>query len=257
MRTTVTVRQAHKDGNDPGEYEDAWRVSGTAEGGPARVTLADGATMSFLAGRWARMLTSAFAAAEPAVTEDADAFARTAAAVAGQWPGELEEYVAGREAAANPLRWYERPGLERGGYATLLAVAVGPGGTWTAAAVGDTCLFQVRENRLLTAFPLTEASAFGDTPPLVGSNDTAPDGIAPLVALARGTVAPGDRLYAATDALAAWFLSRHEGGGRPWQVLDDLSEAFFETWLAEAREKDEIHNDDVTLVSISFGEGAV
>lgn len=208
--------------------------------------------MSFLAGRWARKLTRALEEAEPEVTADAEAFARTVTAVAGQWPGELEEFVSGRDGAANPLRWYERPGLERGAYASLLVLQVEPGGTWNAAAIGDTCLFQVRESQLRHAFPLTEAWKFGDAPPLAGSSDTDPTDIAPMVVLAQGTVVPGDRLYVCTDALAAWFLDSCERGERPWEVLDAIGESFFETWVEEAREKDRIRGDDVTLVSVAF-----
>jgi hypothetical protein len=268
VRTRVTVRRAHKAGNAPGEYEDAWQVgppavgealadSGTVVAGePLRVAMADGATESFLAGRWARLLTSAFAEAPPTVTTQAEAFAHVVSDVAGQWPGELDEYVSGREAAARPLRWYERPGLERGAYATLLVLATEPDGGWHAAAVGDTCLFQVREDQLENAFPLAEAKAFGDAPPLLGSPDTDPAVVAPLVGLAQGTAAPGDRIYVCTDALAAWFLSVRERGGRPWELLDTLNEAFFGTWLEEAREKDQIRNDDVTLISVEFGDSA-
>lgn len=253
MRVQVTVRWAREDGNSSGEYEDSWRVRDPVAGEPLRVAMADGATESVLPGRWARMLTAALEEADLRVTTDAEAFARTVTAVARQWPGELEEYVSGRDAAANPLRWYERPGLERGAYAALLVLQVEPEGTWNAAAIGDTCLFHVRESQLLHAFPLTEARKFGDAPPLAGSSDTDPAEIAPMVVLAQGTVVPGDRLYICTDALAAWFLDSCERGGRPWEVLDAIGESFFETWLEEAREKDRIRGDDVTLVSVAFG----
>lgn len=254
-RTQVIAHWAPKGGNSSGEYEDSWRVGEPAAGEPLRVAVADGATESLLAGRWARLLTAALVEAEPEVTTSAEAFARAVAAAARQWPGEIEEYVSGRETAANPLRWYERPGLERGAYATGLVVGVAPGGTWNAAAVGDTCLFHVRENRLLTAFPLAEARKFGDAPPLLGSPDTDPAAIVPMVALSQGSVAAGDRLYACTGALAAWFLGEYERGGRPWEVMDAISGPFFETWLEEIRENDQIRGDDVTLLRVEAAEG--
>lgn len=252
MRTQVTVRRAGRNGSAPGEYGNSWRIREPAADEPLRVAMADGAAGSFLAGRWARRLTAALDEAGPEVTADAEAFARTVAAAAGRWPAELDDYVSGREAAANPLSWYERPGLERGAYATALVVGIEPGGRWTAAAAGDTCLFHVREGRLLATFPVTEAAAFGDASPLLGSPDTDPGTVLPLVTLAWGTAVPGDRFYACTGALAAWFLGEFEREGRPWEILDAIGESFFGTWLEEARETGQIRDDDVTLLTVGF-----
>lgn len=253
MRAQVTTRWAHKDGNAPEEYEDAWRVEWP------RVVLSDGATESSLAGRWARMLASAFAEAPESVAASPEGFAETAARTAGRWADELSAYLAEREAGNRPLKWYERPGLERGAYATVLVVHADPAGRWHAAAVGDTCVFHVSAGKLAQAFPITEADKFGDAPQLLGSRDTDPAKIAPRVTVTTGVLSPGDQLYAATDALAHWFLSAFSAGGDaqgppPWEVLDGLDENSFPRWLAEARDKREIHNDDVTLVRASVSE---
>lgn len=230
MHAQVTVRSAPKDGNEPGEYEDSWRVREPAADKPLRVAMAGGAPASFLAGQWARTLTAALEEAGPEVTADAAEFARTVAAAARQWPGESD----------------------RGAYATLLVADVAADGAWHAAAVGDTCLFHVRESRLIQAFPVTEAGRPGDAPPVVGSRDTVPEEIEPMAALACGAAAPGDRLYACTGALAGWFLGECERGGRPWEVLDDIGEPFFETWLEEVREKGHLRDADVALVTVAF-----
>lgn len=231
MHPQVTVRSAPKDGNESGECEDSWRVREPAADKPLRVAMAGGAPASFLPGRWARMLTTAFEDAGPEVTADAEAFARTVAAAARRWPGEQD----------------------RGAYAALLVADIEPDGAWRAAAVGDTCLFHVRDSRLLRAFPVTEAREPGDVPPFIGSPDTDPVQAAPMVALAQGTAVPGDRLCLCTDALAAWFFREYERGGRPWEVLDAIGESFFGTWLEDTRDQGHIRDDDVTLVSVEFG----
>lgn len=247
----VTVRRAGASGAVPGEHEHSWRVGQPDPGETLRVVLAAGLPESILPGRWARLLTSVFTKAPPSVTMEAESFARAGAEAAGQWPGELDDYASGREAAADSLRWYERTGLERGAYAAVLVLDVEPGGGWHGAAVGDACLFHVGEGGLENAFPLAAAK----TSPLLGSPDTDPETVAPLVSLARGTAVPGDRLYACTGALAAWFLARHERGGRPWEVLDGLTQAFFEIWLEDLREKSQIRADEVTLIRVEITSG--
>jgi hypothetical protein len=72
------------------------------------------------------------------------------------------------------------------------------------------------------------------------------------VRLAVGSVAEGDDFFVCTDALAAWFLSRAEEGGRPWETLRDLADIGFAQWASEARRTSGLRNDDVTLVHLDI-----
>jgi hypothetical protein len=273
MRASVIVYWAAKEGSSATEYEDAWQVlPGTGDEVPGDwvgVAVADGATESSLARLWAAMMVEEFAVTSGAV-HDAYLFADTALALSSRWPAVVKSYIAERENAARPLRWYERPGLEKGAFATLLALQVnidgqlvgaagtqpdlvGPGfrrviGGWTSAALGDTCLFHVRGGQLQVAFPLSESVHFDTSPALLGSFDADPEVIVDHVRFAEGTVAEGDDFFVCTDALAAWFLARTEQGGRPWETLRDLTEIGFAEWVSEARQTGGLRNDDVTLV---------
>jgi hypothetical protein len=269
MRASVIAYWAAKEGSSAAEYEDAWHVlPGTGDDVPGdgvAVAVADGATESLLARRWAAMVAEEFAAASDAA-HDAGVFAGTALGLSSRWPAAVKSYVAERENAARPLRWYERPGLERGAFATLLALHVnidsqprpdpaGPGlprviGGWQSAALGDTCLFHVRGGQLQVAFPMGESAQFDTSPPLLGSFDADPEPIVEHVRFAGGAVAEGDDFFVCTDALAAWFLARAEEGGRPWETLRDLTEIGFATWVTEARRSACLRNDDVTLVHV-------
>jgi hypothetical protein len=310
MRASLIAYWAPKEGSSAAEYEDAWRVHpGPADelpGSWVAVAVADGATESLLARYWADMVVDEFAVARSSAC-DAGSFAETALALSGRWPDVVESYVAEREKAARPLRWYERPGIEKGAFATLLTLQmkidapleddaaahddteprdhteprdrtgphdhteprdhaaphdrteprIDPGaprviGDWRSAAIGDTCLFHVRDGRLLAAFPLSESSSFGTSPALLGSCDADPGPIVDHVRLAWGTVAEGDDFFVCTDAMAAWFLARTEVGGKPWETLRDLSQIGFAEWLYEARRASGLHNDDVTLVHIDI-----
>jgi hypothetical protein len=274
MRASVIAYWAAKEGSLSEEYEDAWKVlPGTGDeiqGDWVAVAVSDGATESLLARRWAAMLTDEFVVASRAVG-DALAFAETACALSARWPSAVESYVAQRESAARPIRWYERPGLEKGAFATLLALnlrinshsadgtqdASNPAlpaviGEWRSAALGDTCLFHVRDERLQVAFPLSNSSEFGTSPALLGSSGADSQIIMDRVSFADGTVAEGDDFFICTDALAAWFLARTEKGDRPWQFLRDLTESRFAEWVSESRRTDGLHNDDVTLIHLDI-----
>jgi hypothetical protein len=265
---------AAKEGSSASEYEDAWQVlpgeGDQIEGDSASIVIADGATESLLAARWANMVTHGFATA-PGATRDVYLFAETACALATRWPVVIEAYLAERESAGRPLRWYERPGLDKGAFATLLSVQVNmsteyaarhrdqlePGqapiiGSWYSAALGDTCLFHVRDGKLQTAFPLSHSADFGTSPALLGTLDANPDLIAQRVQLNSGPVAEGDDFFLCTDALAAWFLAHVEKGDRPWEMLRDLTDLNFEDWVAEARHADGLRNDDVTIVHVDI-----
>jgi len=273
MRASVIVYWAAKEGSSATEYEDAWQVvPGTGDEVPGDwvgVAVADGATESSLARLWAAMMAEEFAVTSGAV-HDAYLFADTALALSSRWPAVVKSYIAERENAARPLRWYERPGLEKGAFATLLALQVnidgqlvggagtqpelvGPGfprviGGWTSAALGDTCLFHVRGGQLQAAFPLNDSAHFDTSPALLGSFDADPEAIVDHVRFAEGTVAEGDDFFVCTDALAAWFLARAEQGGQPWETLRDLTEIGFAEWVSEERQTNSLRNDDVTLV---------
>ena len=125
MRASLIAYWAPKEGSSAAEYEDAWRVHpGPADEVPGSwvaVAVADGATESLLARYWAAMVVDEFAVARSSAC-DARSFAETALALSDRWPDVVESYMAEREKAARPLRWYERPGIEKGAFATLLTL---------------------------------------------------------------------------------------------------------------------------------------
>jgi hypothetical protein len=155
------------------------------------------------------------------------------------------------------LPWYLEGQHRRGAFATFLGLVVGPD-RWHALAVGDSCLFHVREGALVQAFPLARAADFGNTPWLVGSR--APTGEAPAIGPLHheGEFGPGDRMWLMTDALAQWFLAETEVGRTPWEALGALPahpdpDAAFAAWVEELRAARRLRNDDVTLLSVVRG----
>jgi hypothetical protein len=245
--------------------------------------MCDGASESLLARDWATLLARHMAEWQRDQVPAGTSARQTASAVisaAGKWHQWVDDYLERREAAGRPLAWYERPGLERGAYATLLTLTLNPpapyvdageelmrlaqavnasgtaGWCWQAAALGDTCLFHVRGEQLLHAFPIADSSAFGTNPPLAASRSADKSVLAKHITVTHGWCQSGDQLYLATDALAAWFLQEAEAGKEPWEFLRDFASRDyrgFEDFVARKRAEGSLRNDDVAFVHIDIG----
>jgi hypothetical protein len=222
------------------------------------VVVADGASESLLAGRWAKWLAEHVATASRA-TRSRSGFLTAYEGATASWVKEIERYVAEREERGLPIQWYEEPGLAKGSHSTIIAVDflrtdVG-GGSWRATALGDSCIFQIRDEQIRSSFPLDDPAAFSNQPPLLSSRGAAPAALLRRVRLLRSDSRSGDTFYVTTDALAAWFLRTGLAGGRPWEPLRDLgTEGFadFSTWVNGMRALGELRDDDTTLVRVDL-----
>jgi hypothetical protein len=254
-----------KRGNNLEEYEDAFWIGpgGDSEGdlnqNVLRVSLADGASESLLANRWAKLLVACFGTTDGAASTPAG-FLRAYQAAASRWDEELGDYKAERDSRGAPIQWYEEPGLAKGAYATILAVEFrggeGEPAAWSASCLGDSCLFQVRDESLCASFPLSDSAGFSFQPPLLASRQTDSEVLIRHVGMSGSDWEHGDSFYLATDALAAWFLSENERDNRPWETLRDLgtsdSPLDFPDWVDQLRDQGGLHNDDTTLVRIDL-----
>ncbi|NEC01342.1 hypothetical protein G3I37_27435 [Streptomyces anulatus] len=274
----VTHLVASKSGSAEAECEDAVAVLPIRSHDdmlrePLTAAVCDGATESALAKDWARLLSRVAvecAMEQPDVLAGGPAFEEFAASAVAQWDPWLAQYTQARVAEGRPLKWYEHTKLAEGAYATLLTLRIDPvpsteAGTdieapepawqWRAAALGDSCLFHLRDDRLVEAFPVTAAEEFGTVPDLFGSRNRDVGLLARRTRFTEGRSLPGDRLFLMTDALAAWFLSTSDRDIAVRQLLefsgpDDLG-AFME-WLDGLRESRQLRNDDVAIVRVDF-----
>ena len=214
-----------KAGHVADECEDA----AFGDPGLGRFAVADGASESYAAGDWARLLVEAFVALGPDGDWLKDPRAAWQAAVAG-----------------GAVSWYAEDKFARGGHATFLGVCLTPGPAgyeWEATAVGDACLIHVRDGACVRSFPVARSSEFNGSPPLVNSRAGAP-----AWKTERGSVRHGDALLLATDALAQCLLASAEAGAFIATELRQLEEEDdFALWVAMAREGGRLKNDDVAL----------
>lgn len=246
----ISAFSAPRKGYDEREYEDAWdRYPKIQDAGAfLRLAVADGATASSFAREWAELLARAFVHRR-FVT--AGGLRRAVTDAAPFW---------WRMVLARPLPWYAEEKARRGAFTSLVGLHLTGDsrtdgstteGEWQALASGDACLFHVRADSLLAAFPLQHPEQFTDTPALLSSH-LARNSQAKILTLS-GRWQAGDSFILATDALAAWFLADAGRGGRPWQSLSALGDQrMFRAWLDEMRATGRVRNDDATCIIVQL-----
>jgi hypothetical protein len=251
MNTLAEPFCVPKRGNRDEENEDAVAPEELAQsqGSPARFAVADGATESLFARRWAKLLVEAVASGRVSVVDFSSDIASLRA--------ESEEWVKGLD-----LPWYAEEKARQGAYAALIALELtagedesSPNGCWRAVALGDSCLFHMRGDEILVRFPLDSSTAFDCRPFLLGSIDGGTELLAEKTLRMEGCWIAGDTFYLMTDALACWFLREIEAGNKPIDALRQYADASeparFSTWIESLRDEGGIRNDDSTLMRVA------
>lgn len=256
MRIILTSPfQVTKAGNSEGEGEDRVQLPKNLkrEKKTFRFAVADGATESAFSWLWAQTLVETYVITDQRKAITPTELLKKIQEKAPQWS---------KEVWAKPLPWFAQEKVQHGAFSTLLGLYLADGqtsshdGGWSAIGVGDTCVFQIRKDELITTFPVERAEQFGNRPILISTN---PASNLILYEQAhrlekRGLWQAGDRFLLMTDALAHWFLDQVEEGRKPWanELVEDAF-AFsgqFESWIGELRAEKNIRNDDVTLLMI-------
>jgi hypothetical protein len=250
MRVQISAFWAPKAGNSASEYEDAFSVPNEpiAESASIAFAAADGATETSFAGLWANLLVRSYGRKGL----DWDCFDERVEHCRKVWK---------RAVGSKVLPWYAEEKVRSGAFSSIVGVTLYDGlvwkrsGTWHAIAVGDSCLFQVSDHKLVNAFPLEHSNDFSSRPVLLGSVLPGPDATRVVPCSMKGKWDRGDLFYLMTDALACWFLKHVEGGADPSTILSSVTDqTSFDSLVATQRQNKEIdgipalRNDDVTLV---------
>jgi hypothetical protein len=160
------------------------------------------------------------------------------------------------------LPWYAEEKLASGAFSSLLGLefsdedsAERGNRVWRAVALGDTCLVQVRNDKVVAAFPLQDSGSFTTRPVLLSSLLTAPDAANDALLKAVGHWGCDDVFFMMTDALSCWFFKEMEAGRKPWRIFRDLhtqGQTSFKAMVDSLRASGAMKNDDVTLVRIDI-----
>ena len=143
-----------KAGSTIEQYEDASAYYYYID--PAIAAVSDGAGTTFESGLWARLLAKRFVELP----------------LSGQDQREVLDWVSHASAAWHAsipwqdLSFFAKEKASQGSAATLVGLRLEesePGvryGTWSCMAMGDSCMFQVRDGHLATAIPLRKSADF-------------------------------------------------------------------------------------------------
>lgn len=238
-----------KEGSSESEYEDAcfprkkWRRRGQR----LRFALADGATEASYSGVWARLLVISFVRRAIGF----DFTPQEIKPIQTKW----KKRVHGKS-----LPWYAEEKLASGAFSSLLGLELSEEDSgvqvkhlWRAAAFGDSCLVQMRGDKIIAAFPLDDSASFTSRPDLLSSLPASQNATEGAVMNIEGSWECDDTFFLMTDALGCWFFKEKEAGRQPWNTLRDLDttgQLPFPSWVASLRASGAMKNDDVTLIRI-------
>ena len=232
-----------KAGNAIAECEDIWHfVKPITKRNPmVSIALSDGATESSFAREWAKELVTTFVNRDLPWQEVYDCATTWLLPLQTTWHQWL---------AHQNLSWFAKRKAAEGAFATFVSLEVFADLSWKSLAVGDSCLFIVRDRNLQKSFPLQNSHEFNNRPKLIGTNVKAAN-IHTLQI--HGEAKFGDRFYLTTDAIACWIFKQLEANQDPWVKLDEISSHdLFANWVTELRDRHEIANDDTTLLCLQI-----
>jgi len=231
-----------KDERVPGEWEDA----GAFDTRNARFAVADGASAAYRAREWAMQLVEYYVKAPPPPNADEDVVLQWFAKLANSWQDDSN----GNE----PTFWYQQNAERRGSFAAFLGAGFShshAGLVWHSVAVGDCCLFHIRENVLMTAFPVSNPADFGRSPDLVPSAAQSLGRLRNRVRVTSGNAVPGDLFLLCSDALAKFLLAEAPRGEPVWTAVKSIADnEDFARLIRYLRRENAIEIDDVTLLRL-------
>ena len=241
MHISCKTLWLQKDGNAAEDYEDAAYPTAFVEedADSFRCAIADGATESSFSGLWSNILVQGL--------------------VYGSDLLHLrKEFVA--RLGTKQLPWYAEEKLQAGAFAAvvLLSLKTDDDGVqrWESEAIGDSCIMHVRENQLMTSFPLDKPESFNNSPVLLSTTGESTEQSEALLHHS-GEWQAGDSFWLMTDAIACWTLKRLRDYDDAFEMLDRIEDLdAFKEFVASQRAiideegRSTLKNDDVTVIRV-------
>jgi hypothetical protein len=243
MKVSYRVFWLPKAGLSAEEYEDAFapETAPEAELSEFRCAVSDGATETSFSGLWAKILCKAYNDKNFDIEK-----------LQAEWL----KAVSGQN-----LPWYAEQKLESGAYAAIVGLCLRKeknGLSWSARALGDSCLFHLRDGKILKVLPIEKWEAFDYTPALISTKQSANLGLLLQQDHEVGTCNDGDLFYLMTDAISKWFLRRNAEDEDAVNVLESIQNAddFCRLVNDERQVRDnegrhKMPNDDVTWTRVA------
>ncbi len=254
MKPVTSKFTAPKDGNSKTENEDSYTISPepSRTDGAYCYAVTDGATESSFAREWARELAKAYCKGKLC---NKDIFTDYLQIIQKNWQRNID-------IKESSLPWYALEKAQSGAFSSLVGFKIYNQGNWEAIAIGDSCLFQIRRDQLITKFPIEHSTEFNNRPFLISSLDSKNSQLAQNTKFLENRWEVGDSFYLMSDAIACWFLQQDELGKKPWERIGiagedrrqerKMKELFLQNIIDELRANKQIRNDDVTLIIITL-----
>ncbi|MCY4560259.1 MAG: hypothetical protein OXF79_28660 [Chloroflexi bacterium] len=249
VQTTVKHLHAPKLKETEKDYQDHFDVRVRPTDNPMVIAaIADGATDSAFAARWAQELTQLFVECPPANEEGLLSYIC-------EWLKPAQD--AWHESVPwDRVPWHGIDKARRGAVATFLGITIESADDGQlklqSIAVGDCELIIIdSENQVTMKFPVAEASEFNNRPDLICSNPNGNQGIDGQVKRATASIGVNDQVILTTDAMAEWLL-REELSPAMYRQIAQMDDAAFAAWLQSERDNGRIKNDDTTIAIIEF-----
>jgi hypothetical protein len=225
-----------KDGASPELNEDAWSYNEEL----TCIALSDGASESFDSKTWANCLVSKYAI-------DQRFESAWVKAVIGEYVNSVD---------IDSLGWAAQRAFERGSFATLLGLKLCENGTdLDILCVGDSLAMHVRRGSVVATYPFSRPEEFDARPTLISTKKEANNFLEEQGFFSNASetwlVAPGDIIYAATDAVGQWLLAEASTSSDVMEMLQGLTlDTELASLVLELRNEHRIKLDDSTLIRL-------
>ena len=221
---------------------------------PFTCAISDGATAATFSKLWASILVKTFSRA----ISDTAVFQINLERCQLEWKKHFQQ----RE-----LPWHTEEKMKMGSFATLLWLTIfphetsqKPGGRFKALCVGDTCIFQVRNGKVIFCKPIGNSADFNNRPALIPSLSSLNHFLKmdSSIQTFSSDWQRGDQLLLTTDALAAFLIKKMEESSDLVPELFDLvvtprfDDHVFSNWVDQQRAENTLRNDDTSLISITI-----
>ncbi len=206
-----------------------------------RAAVADGATATAFSGEWAELLVRAYCERPFANWTD---LAQRSALAAKLW-------ATGVYSQSRP--WHALMRAQAGGAAALAGIEIFMNEPkWSAVALGDSCIFQIRRERICFVLPPYSADQFSNHPRLISTDAAKNVGLEAAYESSSGRYQIGDRFILATDAASEALLRADEQNSDLSEWLDAIAESkdAGRRFVNSLRGSRKIEDDDVAMVMI-------
>ncbi len=244
-RIQVLGFRMSKLGNRPKDCEDfySWDLS------RMKFAIADGASSSIFSDIWARSLTQA------AMDENISLDGSPESLLSNIMKAARTKWYGGIQWTALP--WFLRNKSVSGSHSTLLLMQTWPLASsyrYSAVAVGDTCMFVLKDQKVEDSFPLKNYTEFGTTPSLIwsGKGSPIPENVRmalPKYSSRSGTIDRGSTVILATDAVSKWILEH----GTQQEILETMgNDHAMKALISREINAKRMRNDDTAIIVINI-----